>query len=312
MPRTFGFEAEWQANAVDLAAELYARRLVVDDTIHRYHCGCGGCDFRSGFLFRVQSDSSCNGEVISHVFSSVESGRDAMDQLQEAALAIDAEPGYEAGFHVHVNANQMNSQQRRLALWTFMLYEPLLQRIASGRFPSQRIANHTLESLHRAFWYRAHQHAVFENAPWYDRAMDPHVGGYPVRVPPSGVRPWVQDLSRSTRMTLLGTLLDYHHASDRHSNLNVRTRHDTWEFRLWNSTRSAWRMELFARLSLAFTTPDIVSQLDRQWVEDEEEQTNVLLAVCDNPLRELLQRQLTFINDGRGTDEPFTALPAAA
>ena len=42
---------------------------------------------------------------------------------------------------------------------------------------------------------------------------------------------------------------DYHYDNDRHSNLCVSTEHGTWEFRLWNSTRSAWRMRLYVQLS---------------------------------------------------------------
>ena len=56
-------------------------------------------------------------------------------------------------------------------------------------------------------------------------------------------------------------LYDTHHLADRHSNLNLHTNHGTVEFRLWNSTRAAWRMGLFAGLSVAFTDPAFLERL---------------------------------------------------
>src|SRR5205814_1718290 len=53
-----------------------------------------------------------------------------------------------------------------------------------------------------------------------------------------------------------------HSVSDRHSNLNICPRRvPTWEFRLWNSTRVAWRMEMFAGLSVALMDPAVTIAL---------------------------------------------------
>jgi hypothetical protein len=51
---------------------------------------------------------------------------------------------------------------------------------------------------------------------------------------------------------------------DRHACLSLVTRHNTTEFRLWNSTRSAWRMELFCGLSRAWMDPAFVGRLNRK------------------------------------------------
>ena len=53
-----------------------------------------------------------------------------------------------------------------------------------------------------------------------------------------------------------------HRGNDRHTNLNVGARRAvTWEFRLWNSTRAAWRMEMYCEMSKAFMDPDFIAVL---------------------------------------------------
>lgn len=83
-----------------------------------------------------------------------------------------------------------------------------------------------------------------------------------------------------------------HQQNDRHNNLNMNTGHDTWEFRLWNSTRSAWRLEMFTRLSVALVDPGVVALM----LEDDDcsNLDDVLLDAGHERCAELVHRQFTY------------------
>lgn len=283
------------ANAEPLAEALFARRLLGDSLLHGYHCSCPTCDFdESRFPLRAQRDSSCAGEFISSVFDTDEDmdrAREVMRALQDCAIEVDAEPGYTAGFHVHVSWPRPPMRNRRYEypqltalgqhIWQFMEWELVLCEIAAGRFLAHRdsmntrVCDHWMRYLERnQGWYEPSIVAMRRRFSTDDGLIDDSLGRF------------------------IGNLHTYHRDVDRHSNLNVRTRYETFEYRVWNSTRSAWRMELWCLLSLAF--------MDRQFYDAARIATlavdpsiELLMELLNNTghecAAELLQRQYAYM-----------------
>lgn len=260
--------------------------LVGDGNIHGYHCGCDNCSFSlSRYPLRVQRDSTCSGEVISSPFSNWFSGVSVMSALQTAALEVDAEPGMNAGLHVHVDMSDTELQHKADVVWSFALWEPFLTELAKGRFTYLRGMNMPSRRLLRGFraWFN------LDTTPDYNR-LDAY---------------------------------NAYRVQDRHSNLNVRTNYNTFEFRIWNSTRSAWRMELAARLSVALANRHVATSLIANNPRFREDPYSGLVNVITDDtvntfkaaLRagrqgaciDLLDRQLRYIREGRPTDLEFTA-----
>lgn len=239
---TFGFECEFQSNAEALAPRLYDINLAGADRMHSYHCDCETCQYiypETAWPLRMQTDSSCSGEVISRPYQFREEEDDWTDllsQLADAAVDVDAEPGLDAGFHVHVGNGGASVVRKARAFYAFLSWESVLVQIASGRFPLCRYANRTVdESL---YWFaKDRRYLVVED---------------------DGTRlPFWPEYEQEMAEELWGE----HSENDRHSNLNLSTRHGGFEIRLWNSTRAAWRMELWIRLSVAFARPSFVNHL---------------------------------------------------
>lgn len=247
--------------------------LVGSPEVHGYHCNCVHCDFQEeGPPLMVQHDSTCTGEVISRpmstqedVFSTAVSEdwsftRQLLGQLQQAALDVDAEPGENAGFHVHVMPTSNGA--KRQALGAFMLWEPVLHRIAQGRFPHLRPMNRYVRAEVTYSRLADWAYDMDDSANALDHARDAIV-----RDEFSGREAidWPRAIQASSEAGNMGRLLRLieaaHVHNDRHSTMNVATEHGTVEYRLWNSTRSAWRMELFCRLSVALTDPAVAGDL---------------------------------------------------
>lgn len=210
-----------------------------------WHCRCPNCALDNGFLFRGQTDSSCSGEVISRILHHDPADSrhvpEVFDILQDASVAVDAEPGLQAGMHVHVGIGHLDRANLRDALWAYLRHEPLLVKLAAGRFVSQRANNSALRDIHSYTLARWSDNA-------YSRASECI----------TAIESGATDVSLRDAKEYL---VDEHYDCDRHSNLCINTRHQTWEFRLWNSTRAAWRMELHTRLSVAMVDPDVVRAL---------------------------------------------------
>ncbi len=206
--------------------------------MHAWHCNCRSCRFDSEWLFRAQTDSSCSGEIISTILHHDPTHdahvADVFDILQEAAVATDAEPGLRAGLHVHVGMSSRSENKRRF-LWAFLRSEPMLQLLAAGRFTSQRSNNTSLQSL-LAYGLRD-----FGGTDRYAST-------------PETIAAIEEGNSIDSAMRWA---MGEQECADRHSNLNVNTGHGTWEYRLWNSTRSAWRLEMFTRVSVALVDPTV-------------------------------------------------------
>lgn len=253
MPRlaTFGFEAEYATNASGVIQHLHAGGYAGTDALHSYHCDCAYCEFHSGYAFRGQTDSSCSGEIISDVMATGEAfvfedgefeyaPTALMDRLCEAAVEVDAEPGLNSGFHVHVGIDGLGLNALRESLWQFIRWEPVLARIGGGRWQEQRSGmNSTVRQC------TSHVFNDWHDADGWTETAIRNV-----------------DTDNDDHGEFLTQLLYAQQQADRHSNLNISARRaPTWEFRLWNSTRSAWRMEMFCGLSVALLDPDVVAAL---------------------------------------------------
>ena len=125
-----------------------------------------------------------------------------------------------------------------------------------------------------------------------------------------------QELDESGRMQLM----DMHSGNDRHSNLNIAGggRRPTWEFRLWNSTRSAWRMRMFCGISKAFMDPEFIRNLEGlnppQRVRRPSTGINLLAQAADQSgynnqdLPEALMRQAHYLDNKAGEAPPLLTI----
>lgn len=231
---------------------------MLSEELHGYHCDCEYCEVRPDHdapALHAQRDSSCNGEFISRILTHGETGHDGlgpldiMAALETAAVEVDAEPGMGSGCHVHVGNRHLTRRDEfdgrvvndagREAFWAYLRWERVLIKLAAGRFQTQRAANYEVLTSVTDYLRNHYQTG-------------------------SGIGPaTVAHLEAGDELDVVKAIAyDSHYRSDRHSNLNLRTGKPTWEFRLWNSTRAAWRMELWTRLSVALVDPAVVQTLN--------------------------------------------------
>jgi hypothetical protein len=250
---TFGYEAEYATNAPSLIARLHALGYASTPTLHGYHCDCHEC-VDSDFHFRGQTDSTCSGEIISGVYGRYgEDRRDYADEfeafadgaqaLATATLDVDAEPGMTAGFHVHVGNEHLAPAERADVVWEFVRWEPVLRKLAGGRWTYQRDGMNT--TLRRSI------------ASTFTDYTGRRLTGDSVAL----AADYAASFGGLSFDQFKLYVLHNHYEADRHSNLCIRTRHHTFEFRLWNSTRSAWRMEMNVRVSLALMDPAVIAAM---------------------------------------------------
>lgn len=276
---TFGFEFEVETEAIALTRHLYHAGLVGMPQMCGWHCQCDFCQLGSGFLFRAQTDSSCSGEIISDILHhdphDERHSAEVFALLQNAAVEVDAEPGPNAGLHVHVGIAHLSGRQMDDALWAYLRYEPLLIKLAAGRFDAQRCSNDSVTSQCSYDLRRRFRSEFVIDA--------------------------IESIEASPNLRDERQLLREMHAGhDRHSNLNIATGKSTWEFRLWNSTRAAWRMEMLTRLSVALVDPDVnrrmlATDLTRRVTRTTADRFAVLLHDAGHErCAELVDRQATY------------------
>lgn len=290
---TFGFELEFDTRASDVVSHLYHSvrheddDVIGSDTLHSYHCGCEYCDFDSGYPLRGQTDSSCSGELISHPMKDIAQAAPLFEAIQEAAFEVDAEPGLRSGLHVHVGVGDIPDATLARFFYDWLKWEPVFGYIARGRFLILRDFNASnRRQLRQTLAYMGFN-------TWEDCA----------------------DLSESDKYTLYAESRN----CDRHALLSTYTRHGTWEFRIWNSTRTAWRMILSTQLSRIFMTTefhDVLDDFDPADVQVRDAARDLLTALrlIDNDevivTANLLERQLDWqeaiSDDSTKYVEPFT------
>ncbi len=293
---TFGFEAEFSTPANLIVPALFDMGHLGDNDLHNYTCDCEFCavtvymgdgnfsyDSADIWPLRAKHDSSCGGEIISKVFTDIDAAVPYFADLEAAAIQTDTEPGLEAGFHVHVGRNHLSKATRGKLVVAMTLWENVLFDVAAGRWPHNRGWNMSLATLMN------------------DALMDEmEQAGMHVGV---DLRSKIHSFATDIRNTTTGNLVfrriaDAHMEVDRHSSMAFSPRWPTMEFRLWNSTRAAWRMELWCRLSLLFADIDFIDTLLDEWTPDLS-MSRFFATVCgsnaDDRLKELLERQVRYV-----------------
>jgi hypothetical protein len=308
IPFRFGFEAEYQFDSTD---------LIGANELHSYHCDCDFCRFTDDNgeltsevpLLRAQRDSTCSGELITRPLVSFDEARTVMQAMQESAIEVDAIPGMNSGFHVHVevdrsNRNRMNNWRN---FFEFMRWEHVVSYFARGRFDSLREMNRTVKSD-----LRYH----LEEMSRTDLGFNPYDYSYHAILDriaeiPRDSGPYMLD---SQEAQIKSRLFSFHWNNDRHSTLCVKTRHNTWEYRIWNSTRSAWRMEMFCGISYWLARREytdllaMIPNLHSMSVQDAAIHMVRCMDACDPNIAQLMNRQLDYINTGVTAPSDFTNL----
>jgi len=219
MTYTFGVEVEYTANADGVAHQL-ARLDWGNAERHGYHCDCDSCDSTDPEWWKYQRDSTVEGEFISGVFDTNNwpTATLAFGVLSDASLRARAVAGPSAGMHIHVAevASHTAAQFPTIAAAYLLTERYVLEIVAPGASRAKREMNCTLGEAVRSF------------------ASD-----------------WGGPLSALREHGPFG-LITAAVYRDKHVDLNYSGRLDTVEFRAYNSTLAAWRMELAARLSVAF------------------------------------------------------------
>lgn len=253
---TFGFESEWAANYQPLLDGLHAANLIPEPHAHRYHCSCDTCvDLNreySRYPLRAQTDSSCEGEIVSGVYHLDRSQHvtDFMDltrQIQEIAVASDAEPGLHAGFHVHarhpdihISAGRVSPANADLLVGITLALPSLVSTFAAGRH--QMVAGWNNRDTWSEFQQTMRQ---------YDQRWD---GSHPV----ANLLRWreaVPLINQTRDAEWAYHVFDNVVTRDRHGFVNWRTRYHTIEVRLLRSTRMAWRMQMNCLLACLLVSP---------------------------------------------------------
>lgn len=238
--RTFGFELEYASNSLATLDHLRGLGLATCDTLHRYHCDCEHCAVIPGEQYRpradryvtvtkppdlhAQTDSTADGEFITRVLSDWGDFQRIAEGLTASATLAGATTSARCGLHVHVGTQDMDMDTyrlRRVAIAYLAFERFFTEIIAPGRAQQKRDMNTTLMQSLRQYV----------------------VDGYS-----SGEPEFWKSISRTSLCDLLMTVI----GRDRHVDLNFSQRARTWEFRVFNATNATWRIELAARMSVAF------------------------------------------------------------
>ncbi|MFA5937620.1 MAG: hypothetical protein WC822_07125 [Candidatus Paceibacterota bacterium] len=186
------------------------------DDLHSYHCSCNSCEpSRSGPDWTGQEDCTAGGEFISRILTyGTPDADNAIEALGRALKHGRATTSDGQGVHVHVDCSDMTPTSVVYFWRLWFRYQDDLAMLAKGRFHEVRDYN-----------TRVHfRDVVGEHSP-----SDPDFWrGNPERVYRRLGSPYRRDCW-----------------------VHPNTYHDTYEFRLWNTTRTPWRLHLAAGVSVA-------------------------------------------------------------
>lgn len=253
---TFGFETEFAANANELIADLTRKGLAAQDRLHGYHCDCTGCADLTDITFRGQRDSTCNGEIISKVFSTGnwQEATDAMWELQESALDVDAALTTTCGLHVHIGDTDGSNLAAPAQLsMAWLGIEPLLwDHVAGAAWVGRRgdqnmlVSEAVLSMMLRSNIWDRHGRWISQESELDD-------------MPAALQRDYMVHFERAlNNMTW-----------DRHSDLARAGHGGTYEVRIFNATRVAWRIEMACRLAVALCDQNVAvtfAEPTREWL----------------------------------------------
>lgn len=230
---TFGYEFEVAGNGHAVLDVLHRTGAVANDYLCEYHgCGYDCCDHENEeWLFSAQEDCTVSAEFPSKVLTwGTERAERAFTAMEFAAVSAGADLSGDSGMHVHVvkpptesvlrtedgDGVPVNYTTRQRATWRllriFARYQGELADIAAGGRDYVREYNHPLKvNDTRRFWCT-------------DLTAAPAASRY----------------GRLDGSSFVGgTYLD----TQRHT--------DTYEFRLWNAAKAAWRQRLCVAFSVA-------------------------------------------------------------
>ncbi len=224
-PRTVGFEFEVARNGLAVLAELDSRGVVPEPRLHYYHCACDDCDHQNygpddSWLFSPQEDCTVSAEFVSKVLEWNSPRMDrAMQVMQICAARAGAQLSGHSGMHCHVN-------------------KPVDRREDGKRSTVQATTFRLLRMFVR----------YNDDLAEYAAAGRESVRDYNRPVAVRASRFWTTDIDA-----------DYDADSDYGSGDGTgmaggswfHPRAYTYEFRLWNATKLAWRMRLAVGLSVA-------------------------------------------------------------
>lgn len=220
--RTVGHEAEY-ATKPELANVLLENHLSPPGrTIHAPHCQCVDAD---NYPLHSVDDSSAHGGEYHiggnrGVLFGSPAYMNAVRLLSKHTNELGSAVTRAVGFHTHVGTKDartgvdLTPEQKVELLRIYLTYETQIHTISCGAFSSPRDNHHTPKFLSkRELFYGGNSEEWF----WKTDA--------------SIVARAIQWPGKAT--------------------LNMRTGHGTIEFRIWNATRSAWRMYLAGGISCA-------------------------------------------------------------
>lgn len=226
----FGVELEVAAGGGDALAHLVASGYADDDYLHEYHCGRGYGDCpqcnprRSSPDWTAQEDCTADAEFISRILTShTASADDAIAGLADALVSGRVEFDSDVGMHVHVNGEPFRNDAAAIVrLWRLWLnYQTDVSHLARATQRGVRgYAAGAAVSDAAILGYRPDVDGFFSAD--HDEAFEMLTGDGR-----SGCRTgrWLSGGTGS------GT--------------------GTFEFRIWNATRSHWRIRLAVYVSAA-------------------------------------------------------------
>lgn len=278
--RTFGFELEYASGALATLRALHAQGVTRMDSFHRYHCDCDQCavtdrGYGTPPDLHAQTDSSADGEFISRVLNDWDDLQRIAKLLTDAATAAGATTGPRTGLHIHVGLLP-DREANRLVASTYLAYERYFTEIvAPGRSQQKRDMNTTLMQAMRAY------------------VVDGYANGRP-------------EYWKSLGRLGVGDVLAETIGRDRHVDLNF-SRYSTVEFRVFNATNSPWRIELAARMAVAFVeaTP-VLSAL----VEASLRGSTAWPVGCDSPWGEIIRPAWSTLTAPHPTKRPTVSMDA--
>lgn len=215
--RQLGFELEVASHGPEVTRQLHDRGVLSTPLPHHYHCHCTLCDYNVPTNWKGQRDSSIPAgvELISPILLSETIPTDErIDLIEDTLVGLGAAVTQAAGMHVHVNIGEFTPEQICDVHDNFIVMERPLYYAAIGGFPAHR-------------------------GPHYARPMGAHIfdtSGDP------------RTLSKARRGGRIRER-SYHGHGLNFSALN----HGCVEWRIWNSTRAAWRMRFNILTSVYFS-----------------------------------------------------------
>lgn len=262
MSLTFGFEYEVAENGRAVLDELVKVDAVSSSYLHEYHCRCSECEYdnygpRGKWLFTAQQDCTVSAEFPSKVLTwGTDTAETAFLTMQRAAVRAGAVLDGDSGMHVHVAKPPTES----------------VIRLDDGDGGQQYLTTRQKCSWRLARLFLRYQHELRDIA---SGGRD-EVRGYntPMYLSDySGTVFWSYDLDAENPMVtnghrdISGSYLSFGHKA-------------TFEFRLWNASKSAWRMRLCVAMSVAMVEaamagvdvtendPRPVEQVLAPWLDD--------------------------------------------